>query len=566
MQDVFQYPFQKDKFRYYQPQPPRQAPTAHMLDPNLETQETPQANDETFAENTMDPDVQKETPKSEAGEPSRVLPSTAITANNVDEAYVQFIFYCNPNIPLSTDTSELRRGFRSPPKTDGKIFDTFVLFGLIKRLEAKEIETWSQLVIELGVEPPDPVKNQSTQKVQQFARWLHAFHIDAFFQYCLGKQNTYFLDITSPDQSLADLVRDGVSSEEDLAIRALLPEWRPKRGRRKTDHSEANDDSPAKRIQRARSATAEASAPIQTGYSTYPQSAFPWGPGSDHESAWAAAQRAVTPNSSTQSQMFGTQGTSVAYPGQQGFWGDGTQNTPATPYPQSAVTPRINHNNFSQGDTPQSAHPQTSSPSFRGRKRHGPAVSAAWPITGGGASTGKLRGRPPSDRSVQNGPFSTFPVNPTSKNGLPKNNTVAQPPASETAGSNPEAEKATQAIATPGPPRGVGTPLVTRPSKLQLQVPQHEGGPVRLATPPPKVLLNGEDNGLEVRPSSYHVRRTSADFFNTIDEEADDDGNDDYTEADGIDWKRRAFLLKRKLEEKEEELKALRRRVLEAVM
>lgn len=107
---------------------------------------------------------------------------------------------------------------------------------------------------------------------------------------------------------------------------------------------------------------------------------------------------------------------------------------------------------------------------------------------------------------------------------------------------------------------------MTRPSKLQLQVPQHEGGPVRLATPPPKVLLNGEDNGLEVRHSSYHVRRTSADFFNSIDEEADDGGNDDYTEDDGIDWKRRAFLLKRKLEEKEEELKALRRRVLEAVM
>ena len=185
MQDVFQYPFQKDKFRYYQPQPPRQAPTAHMLDPSLDIQPTQESN-ETFVEKTVVPDVQKETPKSEAGEDSRVLPSAAITADNVDDAYVQFIFYCNPTIPLSTDTGELRRGFRSPPKTDGKVFDTFVLFGLIKRLEAKEIETWSQLVIELGVEPPDPVKNQSTQKVQQFAvRLKVGISLAALLRLCL---------------------------------------------------------------------------------------------------------------------------------------------------------------------------------------------------------------------------------------------------------------------------------------------------------------------------------------------------------------------------------------------
>lgn len=89
---------------------------------------------------------------------------------------------------------------------------------------------------------------------------------------------------------------------------------------------------------------------------------------------------------------------------------------------------------------------------------------------------------------------------------------------------------------------------------------------MRLATPPPKVLLNGEDNSLEPVTSLYHARCTSADFFDNIDEEANDGGNDDHNEADGIDWKRRAFLLKRKLEEKEEELKALRRRVLDAVM
>jgi hypothetical protein len=70
---------------------------------------------------------------------------------------------------LSTDTAELRKGFRSMPKSEGNSFDTFKLFTLIKKLEAKELDTWSQLVVELGVEPPDASKNQSAQKVQQFA-------------------------------------------------------------------------------------------------------------------------------------------------------------------------------------------------------------------------------------------------------------------------------------------------------------------------------------------------------------------------------------------------------------
>ena len=40
------------------------------------------------------------------------------------------------------------------------------------------------------------------------------------------------------------------------------------------------------------------------------------------------------------------------------------------------------------------------------------------------------------------------------------------------------------------------------------------------------------------------------------------DGEDE----EGVDWKKRALILKRKLIEKEEELKAMKRRVLDAVM
>ena len=95
---------------------------------------------------------------------------------------------------------------------------------------------------------------------------------------------------------------------------------------------------------------------------------------------------------------------------------------------------------------------------------------------------------------------------------------------------------------------------------------------MRLATPPPRVLVNGEDDGYAQQGSYGHQRRSSADFFNELEDEMEeqqqqqppaDDIND---EAEGVDWKRRAQLLKRKLKEKEEELQALRRRVLEAVM
>lgn len=99
----------------------------------------------------------------------RVLPSIEITDDSIDQAYVDFILYCNPSVPADTDTTELKKNFRAPPQSDSKKFSPFTLYGLISKLENKEIKTWAQLVVDLGVEPPDPSKNQSAQKVQQYA-------------------------------------------------------------------------------------------------------------------------------------------------------------------------------------------------------------------------------------------------------------------------------------------------------------------------------------------------------------------------------------------------------------
>lgn len=99
----------------------------------------------------------------------RSLPTRAVTDDNLDDAYVDFIMYCNPTVALNTDTTELRKIFRAPPKSDGKSFSTFRLFELIGKLEQKEIKTWAQLALDLGVEPPSAEKGQSAQKVQQYS-------------------------------------------------------------------------------------------------------------------------------------------------------------------------------------------------------------------------------------------------------------------------------------------------------------------------------------------------------------------------------------------------------------
>lgn len=105
--------------------------------------------------------------ESASAQSDRVLPPREVTESSIEDAFVSFILYCNPLVDLSVSTTELRKGFRAPPRSDGKSFSTINLFRLIKRLEEKELKTWTQLVIELGVEPPD--LNQSTQKVQQYA-------------------------------------------------------------------------------------------------------------------------------------------------------------------------------------------------------------------------------------------------------------------------------------------------------------------------------------------------------------------------------------------------------------
>lgn len=299
-------------------------------------------------------------------------------------------------------------------------------------------------------------------------------HVDAFFEYLNEKLHIYWTQVPAIVDSASIIERDGVAAEEDLALRALLPETRPKRGRRKAEDREENDigKSPSQRPRVGSPTLSEEFMIARSSLiadNTTPATAHPdFQQGfSERMAPWSAAD-----GRGTMAQSF--------------RWPPDNAQTPLSAYPQSALTPTMNRGMWNEADEPRSAI----TPKSRSRRRHGPAVSSAWP-SNGSVSSGKLRGRPPSNRNLQDGPFSTFPVNPGPRDATTshlRDNTPA----------------ATPIVADPNLPQFFAPDMGTnppnpsqqnlRPSRLSLQVPERQGGSVRLATPPPVVLVNGQDN------------------------------------------------------------------------
>ena len=149
------------------------APMAPMIDPTLQARyQSHQVLNAPEHQNKSNENQTHESHKLEQSNNSssdRSLPSKEVSEENFDDSYIDFIMYCNPCVPLDTNSAGLRQGFRSLPKSDGKSFGPFTLFLLIKRLECKDLKTWTQLCLELGVEAPDYDKGQSSQKIQQYA-------------------------------------------------------------------------------------------------------------------------------------------------------------------------------------------------------------------------------------------------------------------------------------------------------------------------------------------------------------------------------------------------------------
>ncbi|KKY18127.1 putative ars binding protein [Phaeomoniella chlamydospora] len=446
--------------------------------------------------------------KSQNPSGGRKLPSRSVSRDSIVDAYVAFILYANPSIPISTNTSELRKIFGLPPRNDGKTFDTFKLWELIQRMDKGELKTWVNLATELGVDPPST--EQSSQKIQQYAvrlkRWMHAMHIDAFFKYLLGKDHIYFNRIPSITNEGTYEPRDDVPPEEDLAIRALLPTWKPKRGRKKAsgkEDTDIEDHRPAKRPHIEISPAMLEYQGLESA-SMFPQgdmtwSAFPEDP--EAQDPWGHAGLAIS--GAAAPSHSGHMGNSLAT----NRWQRGVS---PSAYPQSAIEPSFNIEQAFDIPEPRSAVDNNSSGKLgRGRKnRNAMALSSAWNYAGISSSSSararKARGRRPANQYDSDGSFTTFSVNESQKHHSSFGSQNGRPPSRP-----PSVTGSVKSVQLHTP-----TPQSGRPTKLQLQVPQHQGGPIRLATPP-SVIINGPS--ALVSSSTNQSGRASADFFRTPD-------------------------------------------------
>ena len=281
--------------------------------------------------------------------------------------------------------------------------------------------------------------------------------------------NEYWTKIPDGTEPIGQLARDGVLVEDDMALRALLPHIRPKRGRKRAD---CGDETPlsAQRLRRSPSSATEDQSHIPLA---------PWPSlGEPHLSAHLDVPRS-------------------AYPGSGPGAGDGPQ-TPFGRYPNSAITPTNKTAFWDDAREPQSAI--TPSQPKMGRHRRGPKnVSSAWNL-GGSDSGAKKRGRPRINHTPVDGASFSFQhwnpaqsQTPQSDNSsnlaeifIPQSSDVAEPP-----------DEPGQAVPAPvlGPgQQNRGASEAQRPARpsISLQVPQRTGGPVRLATPPPALMINGQ--------------------------------------------------------------------------
>lgn len=303
-------------------------------------------------------------------------------------------------------------------------------------------------------------------------------HVDAFFEYCLGHSHSYYMQLPAPDSSVSDS-RDGVPLGEDLALGALFPQWKPKRGRKrteeKTSEKEAEEGRSAKRLQLDTSVSALEPGVFPGSAASVSQSAIPF-------SAFPDGMEANDPWTATSS--FSPENRAALPATQQGQdfkWRDIGRGASLVSYPQSAVVPRGHHPAEDLVlNEPRSAIAPSSNDRSRMRQRHRPTVSSAWLGTQN-SSNGKTRGRPLNRASAS---FSSSPAY-----------LEYDEPAQD--GSLPPTSQGTD-LSNPGPSANRHRSAmfrhpVTKPSRLRLQVPQREGGPVCLVTPPSTLPAENAD-------------------------------------------------------------------------
>lgn len=319
-------------------------------------------------------------------------------------------------------------------------------------------------------------------------------HVDAFFEFCLGHSHPYYTQLP-PSGPFVSESRDGVPLEEDLALRALVPQWKPKRGRKRAEERELEEDKAAKRPQLDTSVAGLQPRGFPSHSIPFPQSAIPFSAYPTDEDPWMTASSSFPAGPSDQ------QSHDL-------HWRLPDRETSPAGYPQSAIIPRgTQPSDALMSAEPRSAVTPSSGEKIRARRRHGPAVSSAWPNSNG-STTGKGRGRPPSKNSTS-GSFSTFQVNSSRDSSQVPQPDTTQPSSLDVNQGPPNTSSSPPFNQTPMPINQ------GRPGKLQLQVPRHQGAPVRLATPP-TLLVSGVNGAIVPQPQEQsennlgNVRHMSA--------------------------------------------------------
>lgn len=294
-------------------------------------------------------------------------------------------------------------------------------------------------------------------------------HVKAFFEYLMNMPNDYWTKIPTDPSPISQQVRDGVALEDDMALRALLPEIRPKRGRKRPGDDEASA-SPAYQKSRLSPATGadDAQTPVWRSWSSHPESRMPFNPDTIRANSMPWAQGDAAP-------------------------------TPTSRFPNSAITPSTRNSFWDDALEPRSA--VTPSRGKLTAQRRGPKnVSSAWRpgITESGA---KARGRPPMNRTSMEAPLHS-PSPPTGPGETDPFHTAIssirgasvadygihshQPPEFPRIITSPINPDLRCDPPPEAPPRPNGRPSIS------LQVPERPESNVRLATPPPAVVVNGE--------------------------------------------------------------------------
>ncbi|KAF2221480.1 ARS binding protein 2-domain-containing protein [Elsinoe ampelina] len=399
-------------------------------------------------------------PRSEVG---RDLPSREVTSENITDAYIHFILFCNPAYPDDIDTSALRELFRGPPSSNKKTFETWDIFILVKRLnEFDGIRTWQQLALELGVDPGIAEDGAGSQRVPQYIvrlkKWMKGSHIDAFFQYLIGKPHEYYQEIPPLSDPHPAEGRDGIQPSEDLALRALDPRLRPKRGRKRLE-SNMDDLPPAQRHTFATLPDSQR-ANFSTPISAVPRSAFP------HS---AMTDRMPDPWSSISTQFPSALGMSATEPRSafSAFAADPRMDSMPTP----VIANRLNKWNATTGST--SSHSAAGTPMTPSSNllapTHSPNMSRNMPSPSQARRAQPQANRPPQSPATSSAAAAA--TRAASGLGLALDTTYVPPQANML-------DQPSSAVSA------ASTSSRRERQRLQLQVPKHTGPPIRLMTPP----------------------------------------------------------------------------------